>query len=147
MTEHRNDALRQHAAECEDCGAAPLDALAATLRGAASPVDAARLSSLTLARLAPVLQEQARKVFWRRVAVALAAALLPLPLVVAADIWLLGWLYSLIAAWLPEGVALYVVATCAAWLLIMIGSAYAAIPLLLARILPPPQPASMPAAA
>lgn len=147
MTERESHALNQHAAECDECGDAPLDALAAVLRGAAPPIDAARLSSLTLARLAPLLQERARKLFWRRVGVALAAALLPLPLVVAADIWLLGWLYALIAAWLPEGVALYVVATCAAWLLIMIGSAYAAIPLLLARILPPPQPASMPAAA
>jgi hypothetical protein len=73
----------------------------------------------------------------------LAAALVPLPLVVGIDLWLLGWLYALVAAWLPTSVALYVVISYAATLLVLIGSTYAAIPLLLAR--PVPEPDAAPA--
>ncbi len=79
--------------------------------------------------------------FWRRLVRALAAALLPLPLVIAADLWLLGWLYALFATWLPSGLAVYLVASYAATLLVLIGSAYAAIPLLLARPVLEPDPA------
>ena len=86
----------------------------------------------------PLLQGRARAVFWHRLRLVLFAALLPLPLVVAADVWLLGRAYELFAAWLPASVALYMVVSYAAWLLILIGGTYAAIPLLLAWPVPEP---------
>jgi hypothetical protein len=45
------------------------------------------------------------------------------------------------AAWVPASVALYVVLSYGAWLLVAIASVYAAIPLLLARLLPQPDTA------
>ena len=143
MSESTHPALFEHARECDECrnSAPPLGELSARLDAGAAAVDAASLSRLVLARIAPELRARAQAVFWRRLVRALAAALLPLPLVIAADLWLLGWLYALIAAWLPSGLAVYLVASYAATLLVLIGSAYAAIPLLLARPVLEPDPA------
>ena len=73
----------------------------------------------------------------------LIAALVPLPLVIGVDVWMLGWLYEAVAAWLPVSVAAYLVACYGASLLVLISGTYAAIPLLLARpvIEPEPEPA------
>jgi hypothetical protein len=135
--------LAAHARECDDCGAAapPLAELAARLDADALEIDAARLSAAALALVLPELQAYAQAAFWRRLVRALAVALLPLPLVLAADLWLLGWLYDLAAAWLPSGIALYLVASYAVSALVVIGAAYAAIPLLIARPLRAPEAA------
>jgi hypothetical protein len=98
-------------------------------RGAADP---AALSRLVLARVAPELAARARTVYRRRLVRTLAVALLPLPLVLAAETVLLGWLWELAAAWLPSSVALTLVGSYALALLVGLGLAYASIPLLLA---------------
>ena len=143
MTDARRHALGQHAEACEDCRASqtPVEEVAALLDAVGVTVDPEELSRLALARATPMLHARARAVFWRRLRTALVAALLPLPLVVAADVLVLGWVYELIAACVPAGVALYVVLGYGAWLLVAIGSVYAAIPLLLARLLPQPDTA------
>lgn len=145
MSDARDNPLSEHVRDCEECrgGGAPLASLTALLDASAAPLDAERLSRLVVARVAPTLQARAQATFWRRLAGTLAAALLPLPLVVGIDLWLLGWLYALIAAWLPSSLALYVVISYAATLLVLLGSTYAAIPLLLAR--PVSEPAPVPA--
>jgi hypothetical protein len=43
------------------------------------------------------------------------------------------WLYDLASAWLPDGVALYLVGSYAFGAAVLLGLAYASIPLLLAR--------------
>lgn len=143
MSDRPDNPLAEHARACDDCraDAPPVEQLAALLDGAGADVDAAQLSRLAFAAVAPELRARAQAAFWRRLRTVLAAALLPLPLVIAADVLVLGWFYRVIAAWLPASLALYVVVSYGAWLLVAIGSAYAAIPLLLARGLPAPAPA------
>jgi len=142
VSEPADNPLIAHAQDCEACAseAPPVAALAAVLDADAVDVDAQRLSRLALARVAPALQARADALFWRRFARAFAAGLVPLPLVVAANVWLLGWLYELAAAWLPAALAMYLVVSDAVLMLVLIGSAYAAIPLLLARPMAEPQP-------
>jgi len=138
MIERPENALDAHVHDCADCRATapPIDRLRAMLDTGGVAVDPALLSHLALARLAPELEARARAVFWRRVGRALGLALLPLPLVLALDALLLTGLYGLAAAWLPSGVATYVVLSYAVQFLVLIGAAYAAIPLLVARTAP-----------
>jgi hypothetical protein len=145
MNERPDDALTAHARECDECGgnAAALAQARALLDAAAVPVDVTGWSRPVLARVAPELQTRARAAFWRRLARTLGAALVPLPLLVVADVWMLGRLYDLAASWLPSGLAAYLVLSYAASLLVLIGSVYAAIPLLLAR--PTSEPDGAPA--
>lgn len=142
MSGRPESALEAHARECADCDAAPLpiDRLRSMLDTGGVAVDPALLSSLTLARLAPELEARARAMFWRRVGRVLGLALLPLPVVLAIDALLLTGLYGLAAAWLPSGVATYVVLSYAVQFLVLIGAAYAAIPLLVARAAPRTEP-------
>jgi hypothetical protein len=134
MTVRPDDALEAHARACDDCRAAPppLEQLRNALEAGAEP-DAGRLTQLALSRLLPELRARAQTAFWHRLARVLGIALLPLPLVLAADVWLLGRVYELAAAWLPSPLAVYIVVSYAASALVVIGITYAAIPLLLAR--------------
>jgi|SRR4051812_19931459 hypothetical protein len=131
MSDVRHDALSAHGEECGECGA-QASAVAALLACSTAPVDAARLSRLVLARSHTELEARARAVFWQRLIVVLIVALIPLPLVVAADLWALGWVYALASAWLPAIVATYLVISYGATVIVLLGSVYAAIPLLLA---------------
>jgi len=145
VTSRLDNAFDEHARECGECRetAAPVAALSALLGSDTAQIDAERLSRLAFARVAPALQERAGALFWRRLTRVLIAALVPLPLVIGVDVWMLGWLYEAVAAWLPVSVAAYLVACYGASLLLLISSTYAAIPLLLARpvIEPEPEPA------
>jgi hypothetical protein len=146
MSEHTDDALREHARECDECRGAglPIDELAARLGACTVDIDAERLSQLTLARLAPELRSRAQTVFWRRLARALGIGLVPLPLILAADLWALGRVYAVAAAWVPFGLAADFVLSYGVSLLALFGAAYAAIPLLLAHEVrtPDAQPAA-----
>lgn len=135
MTERQDNPLAVHVRECADCRdqAMPVEALSAVLDSGALAIDTGALSQHALARLAPELQRRADALFWRRLLRALAVALVPLPLVVIADLRLLAWLYDAAATWLPSGLVAYLVLSYAASLVVLIGSTYAAIPLLLAR--------------
>jgi len=97
MTEARLDALDSHGEECGECRV-HLPAVAAVLQRKTVPVDAAQLSALVLIRAHAELEARAGTVFWQRLAVVLAVALIPLPLIVAADLWALGWLYEVASA-------------------------------------------------
>ncbi|MEO8603469.1 MAG: hypothetical protein ABI629_12905 [bacterium] len=110
--------------------------LAALFAADHSAIDAATLSRRTLAHLAPALAANAQRAFRRRVARTLGLALLPLPLVLAMDGLMLGWLYELAAAWLPSGIAAYVVVSYGLAVLVGLGLTYASIPLLLAWRVP-----------
>jgi hypothetical protein len=135
ISERPDNALRAHARECDECrgAAVPIDELADRLGAGTTEIDVARLSQLTLARVAPELHARAQQVFWRRVARALGIGLVPLPLLLAADLWALGRLYAVAVDWMPFGLAVDFVLTYAISLLALFGSAYAVIPLLLAH--------------
>jgi len=141
MTDPMHDAVDRHGAECAECRPHTA-AVAAVLDGSRVPIDAAPLSALAVARLRPELEAHARAIFWQRLVVAVIVALIPLPLIIAADLWALGWLYALASAWLPAVVATYLVISYGATVLVLLGSVYAAIPLLLARALPVPEEAT-----
>jgi hypothetical protein len=134
VTAPHDNPLFIHARECDECRAAapPLGEIAARLAVAAPVIDAESWAQGVLARVRPELAARARAVFWRRLLRVLIAALIPLPLVVAADVWWLGRIYDVASAWLPAGLAVDLVLSYAATLLALLGSAYAAIPLLLA---------------
>jgi hypothetical protein len=127
--------LEAHVAACAECRSAPpsLDGVAALLSAAAVPIDAARLSRLTLTRLQPELARRAVAGLWRKVAAALLLALVPLPAVLAYDAYLLRAAYAVISALLPATLAACVVFSYAAFLVLLFAATYAAIPLFLAN--------------
>jgi len=126
--------LREHAQECAECGTqVPIDRLAGLLDSTAVSIDAAALSQRVLQRVRPELERRAGAAWWRRVAAALLVALVPLPLVVAYDAYLLQMVYGLVSALLPSTVAAYLVLSYAAFLVLLFATTYAAIPLVLSR--------------
>ena len=126
--------LATHVAECAECQRAPLafDRIAALLDADTVTVDAAALSRRTFLRLQPEVARLAMHALWRKVAVALFLALLPLPVVLAYDAYLLGVAYQLVSALLPATVAGLLIFGYAAFLVLLFATTYAAIPLFLA---------------
>lgn len=135
MSALRHDPLGAHRAECDLCRVLdpPLADIAAALDAVRVEVDVNALSRQVMTRLAPVLTARARAAFWRQLARVLGVALLPLPVLIAVDVVLLVWLYGQMVAWLPIGVATYLIGSYAAAVLVSLGLAYALIPLLLGR--------------
>lgn len=126
--------LTTHVAECPDCQAAPvsIDRIAALLDANSVAVDAAELSRRAFLRLQPEVARLAMHALWRKVAVALFLALLPLPVVLAYDAYLLGIAYQLVSALLPATLAALLIFGYAAFLVLLFATTYAAIPLFLA---------------
>ena len=104
--------------------------LAARFAAARVTLDAAALSRQALTAAAPALA--ARAEFWPRLVRVLGISLVPLPLLVAANLVGLVWLHGLLSAWLPGGVALYLIVSYALATSVALGLVYASIPLLLA---------------
>jgi hypothetical protein len=131
----RRDRLAAHAAECDECRRAPLplEQIVAQLNTAEVEVEAAALSRHTFARLQPELQRRARALAWRRVCVGVVLSLLPLPVVLAYDAYVLSVIYDAVSALLPAAFAAYLVLSYAAMLLLLFALTYAAIPLLVLR--------------
>ncbi len=105
--------------------------LAAALAMRQVRIDTAALSARALAAARPELV--LRAAFWPRLVRVLGVSLMPLPLLVAANVALVAWLYGVASAWLPSGVALYIAGSYAVAALVGLGLSYATIPLLLAR--------------
>jgi len=102
-------ALGSHVAECAECQVVPppLERIAALLDAPDAALDAGELSRRTFLRLQPEIARLAMHAWWRKVAVALLLALLPLPLVLAYDAYLLGVAYQLVSALLPATFAVW----------------------------------------
>lgn len=126
--------LDAHVAECEECRATPppIARIATILNASAVGVDPAGLSLHTVARLQPALARRAVAGLWRQVAAALLLALVPLPVVLAYDAYLLRTAYELVSALLPAAVAAYLIFGYAAFLVLLFATTYATIPLFLA---------------
>lgn len=108
--------------------------LAEVLAAGRVEIDAAALSARALAAAGPALA--ARAAYWPRLARVLGISLVPLPLLIGANLALVAWLYGLAASWLGDGVALYLAGSYAVAALVGLGLSYASIPLLLARRVP-----------
>lgn len=126
--------LAAHVDDCDACRdqPPPLDLISAALSRSQPAIDAAMLSARTLASLQPELARLASRAWWKRVAAVLLPALLPLPLVLAYDAYLLRLAYGVLTWVIPEPVATYFVFSYAALLVLIFAATYAAIPLLVA---------------
>src|SRR5207245_3046012 len=91
------------------------------------------LSARVLGAAAPLLARQARLAAWRTRAPALAAALVPLPLILFLDFHLVRTAYGVLNALLPGALSFYVVFNDAATLALLLALTYGMIPLVAAR--------------
>ncbi len=128
----------EHLASCASCqaDAAALRTLVPALRTYAAPEPPPALARAVLRAAAPLLAARAGPVprpAWR----ALAVTLLPLPLVLVADWFLVRGAHALLAGILPDALSLYLAGSYAVLLATLLGLTYAAVPLLAARQLRP----------
>lgn len=131
----RRARLTAHSTDCAECQAAPLplDHLTSVLEDAVPAIDPAALSRRTFARLQPELQRRATMIGWQRVAIGVLLSLLPLPFVLAYNVYFLRLVYDYLSAVLPATIAAYLVLSYAASLLLLFAATYAAIPVLLVQ--------------
>jgi len=106
--------------------------LARTLAADAVPLPADAAVRLQRAA-APLLARNARRATWRSLVRVIGLALLPLPLVVALDAYLLRMAYAWLSAVLPDTLSLFLVLDYTALVALLLTLAYGAIPLLTER--------------
>jgi hypothetical protein len=128
-------AAAAHARGCARCrtAEAPLASVRAALAAAPLPAVSGGLTARVLAAAAPALARNAALAARRRLARALAAGLLPLPLILLFDVWLVRSAYALLTRFLPDALGLWVVVNWAGLLALLLALAYGAIPFLAAR--------------
>ena len=121
-----------HLAACARCASdrGAVRALAGVLAASAVPEPPAVLSARVLGVAAPLLARHARPVLWSALVRALGAALLVLPALVFADVFLVRTAYRLLAAVLPPTLTVYIVFYYAAMLTLLFALTYGAIPIL-----------------
>ena len=129
----REDAA--HLASCEECrtAAAALGRLTLTLTADPVTPPSPVLRSQILAAATPLLAAKRRHAARHALAAAIAAALLPLPLILMIDVWALGAIYSGLTRLLPPALSFYLVVNYAAVLALLGALTYGAIPLLTER--------------
>jgi len=104
--------------------------LASRLMQAPPAEDVGEWSRRTLAAAKPILVERGRRAYRRRVASALVAACVPLPLVIVFARAVLGWLHDVLAYVLPAPFADLAVASYAATTALLVAATFAAVPVL-----------------
>jgi hypothetical protein len=125
MTE--SGSLTNHASGSE---ARVEQAMTALMRSDSAAGDDERLTRTTIAAVRPWLVARSRRAYRRQVALAMTAALLPLPLIVAYDRALLEALYVVASSVLPGPLPAVAVGGYAVAAVLLLGATYAAIPLL-----------------
>ncbi len=98
-----------------------------------TPPMPADLTTRVLVAAGPLLAAHARRTSWRTFLRPLVVALLPLPLILAADVAIAGALYSLFSLVFPAVVSTVLVAQYALVVLLSLALAYAAVPVLVDR--------------
>jgi hypothetical protein len=105
-----------------------------TLLGALeTPPPPPNLTPRVLAAVAPLLAAHARRTSWRTFLRPLLVALLPLPLILVADVAIVTTLYTLLSLVLPAAVSTVLVFQYVLFVLLSLALAYAAVPLLVDR--------------
>ena len=124
-----------HVSVCPRCAAEErhVRRVAALLASDEVPVASPGLSARVLGAAAPLLAHQARRAAWRTLAPALAAALVPLPLILFLDFHLVRTAYGVLNALLPGALSFYVVFNYAATLALLLALTYGMIPIVAER--------------
>jgi len=124
-----------HAAGCDACRgeAAAVARVAAAFAADEVPAPGPALAARVLAAARPLLDAKRRHAARRALAAALAAALVPLPVILMIDVWALGTIYAWLTRVLPPALSLYLVVNYAALLALLGALTYGAIPLLAER--------------
>lgn len=124
-----------HAATCEACASetSVLERVRVAFAADAPPSPSPMLGPRVLAAARPVLATRRRHAARRALAAALAAALLPLPLIVLVDVWVLQAIYGGLMRFLPPTLSFYLVVNYAAVLALLGTLTYGAIPFLAER--------------
>jgi len=127
--------VRVHLETCERCRAeAPsLQRVAQALAAGTAPEPPPALAAHVARAAAPLLERNARRVAWR----AVAAALVPLPLVLLLDVWIVRTIHTLLVAVVPAPLGAYVVFNYSALLALLLALTYGAVPIVAARQLRP----------
>jgi len=86
-----------------------------------------------LAAAAPLLALRARRAGWLALGRAVAAALVPLPLVLLVDVYLVRAAYGMLQTLLPRVLSFYVVFNYAATLTLLLAITYAMVPIVAER--------------
>jgi hypothetical protein len=126
---------RAHLAACARCAgdARAAQAVGDALRAWAVGEPPSDLGTRLLAAAAPLLAAHRRRALRWAVGRAIGAALLPLPVIVVVDVLLIRAAHHLLDIFLPRGLGLYLVASWAGLLALLVACAYAAVPLLAER--------------
>jgi hypothetical protein len=127
-----------HEAACPRCAddAPAVRAVAAAFAAASAVTPRTRLSPGVLLAAAPLLAANAHRLpaaAWRRLAAAIAAAVLPLPAILFVGWHALAAANRLLSSVLPGSLSFYLVATHAVVLALLLGVTYGAVSLLAAH--------------
>ena len=124
-----------HLASCPACRAEAgmVTALTSALAAGRALAPSAALAARVRSAAAPLLARNARAATWRTVGRAVAAAMLPLPIVLLVDGYLVRAIYDTLSTVLPNALSLYFVLNYTVLLALLLTLAYGAIPLLAER--------------
>ena len=98
-----------------------------------TPLPSPDLTTRVLGAAAPLLAAHARRTSWRTFLRPVLVALLPLPLILAADAAIAAELFTLFSLVFPPVVSTVLVAQYALFVLMSLALAYAAVPLIVDR--------------
>jgi len=141
LGDDREPAAVEHLATCGQCRSevATWQRLGTALAAARPPAPPAGLAARVSGAAMPLLAANARRAraarraLWRTVGRAVAAALLPLPLLLLLDGYVVHTIYGTLRAVLPDALSLYFVVNYVTLLAVLLTFAYGAIPLLAER--------------
>jgi len=128
-------AAAAHLAGCARCRMerADVERVRGVLAAAPEPVPPPGLAARVLRAAAPLLARNARRATWPAVARALAAALVPLPLIAFFDWQIVRTAHAVLSRVLPDALSFYLVFNYTATLVLLLALTYAAVPILVER--------------
>ena len=128
-------AAEAHVAACPRCQEQRVGVERArrVLGAAPEPVPPPGLAARVLRAAAPLLARNARRATWPALARALAAALVPLPLIAFFDWQIVRTAHAVLSRVLPDALSYYLVFNYAATLVLLLALTYGAVPILVER--------------
>lgn len=128
-------AATAHLAGCPRCRADEqvVRHLGNALAEGAVPEPSRLLGARVLGAATPLLRLNARRAGWADLTRAVAAALVPLPVIIVLDAYLVRAAHAVLSAFLPGPLSFYVVFNYALLLAVALGLTYGAIPILAER--------------
>ncbi|MGH7857950.1 MAG: hypothetical protein ACREQY_11520, partial [Candidatus Binatia bacterium] len=124
-----------HVQGCQGCShdSAVVAALHRRLAADRPPPPSAELLGRVMSSAEPLLARNRHRAIWLLVARAVGAALLPLPMILLVDAYVLGEIHRLLSLVLPRTLSLYLVTGQATLIALLLAITYGAIPLLAER--------------